>query len=67
MTENKQIEWKLSWKDECLKWICSFANAQGGLLEIGKNNKGKIMEKMTQKMIQKTHIKTFKKNKEAHL
>ena len=43
MKEGKKTEWKLSWRDEYLKWICGFANAQGGLLEIGKNNKGKIV------------------------
>ena len=43
MTEGKHIEWKISWRDEYLKWICGFANAQGGLLEIGKNNKGKVV------------------------
>ncbi len=43
MKENQNIEWKSSWRDEYLKWICGFANAQGGVLEIGKNNKGKII------------------------
>ena len=27
-------------RDEYLKWICGFANAQGGVLEIGKDNRG---------------------------
>ena len=43
MKENQSIEWKSSWRDEYLKWICGFANAQGGVLEIGKNNRGKIV------------------------
>ena len=43
MIEGKYIEWKSSWKDEYLKWICGFANAQGGLLEVGKNNKGEVI------------------------
>ena len=30
MTERQNIEWKRSWQDEYLKWICGFANAQGG-------------------------------------
>lgn len=30
--ENQNIEWKLFWKDEYLKWICGYANAQGGTL-----------------------------------
>ena len=35
MIENQHIEWKESWRDEYLKWVCAFANAQGGVLEIG--------------------------------
>lgn len=33
--ENQNIEYKESWRDEYLKWICGFANAQGGCLYIG--------------------------------
>ncbi|MEK7433820.1 MAG: RNA-binding domain-containing protein [Cyanobacteriota bacterium] len=40
MQENQNIEWKENWRDEYLKWICGFANAQGGLLVIGKDDKG---------------------------
>ena len=40
MKENQSIEWKKSWRDEYIKWICGFANAAGGTLVIGKNNKG---------------------------
>ncbi len=42
MSENQNIEWKVSWRDEYLKWICGFANAKGGRLYIGKNDKGDI-------------------------
>jgi len=38
--ESQNIEWKTSWRDDYLKWICGFANAQGGRLEIGRNDKG---------------------------
>ena len=41
--ENQQLEWKETWRDEYLKWICGFANAQGGMLVIGKNDKGKTI------------------------
>jgi ATP-dependent DNA helicase RecG len=41
--ENQNIEWKQSWRDEYLKWICGFANAQGGVLMIGKNDKGQVV------------------------
>ena len=42
--EKQNIEWKSSWDDEYLKWICGYANAQGGTLYIGKeDNSGKII------------------------
>ena len=41
MSESQNIEYKISWKDECLKWICGFANASGGKLYIGLDDKGK--------------------------
>ena len=34
-TESQNIEFKESWRDEYQKWICGFANAQGGVLYIG--------------------------------
>lgn len=43
MPESQNIEWKESWRDEYLKWICGFANAQGGKIYIGKDNKGKVV------------------------
>lgn len=41
--ESQTIEWKESWRDEYLKWICAFANTQGGTLIIGKDDKGNIV------------------------
>jgi len=43
MTENQNIEYKESWRDEYLKWICGFANANGGSIFIGKNDAGKVV------------------------
>ena len=43
MGETQNLEWKSSWRDEYLKWICGFANAQGGVLVIGKNDRGEIV------------------------
>lgn len=43
MPENQNIEWNESWRDEYLKWICSFANAKGGKLIVGKNDEGKVI------------------------
>lgn len=41
MPEQQNIEYKQSWRDECLKWVCGFANAQGGRIYIGIDDKGK--------------------------
>ena len=45
MTEQEQqnIEFKSSWHDDYLKWICGFANAQGGKIFIGLNNTGEVI------------------------
>ena len=41
--EQQNIEWKAEWKEEYLKWICGFANAQGGKIYIGKDDKGETV------------------------
>lgn len=43
MAESQNIEWKESWRDEYLKWICGFANAQGGKVYIGCDDDGKVV------------------------
>jgi len=43
MSERQNIEWKRSWQDEYLKWICGFANAQGGSIFIGKADDGSVV------------------------
>ncbi|RYD74032.1 MAG: transcriptional regulator [Sphingobacteriales bacterium] len=53
MPEHQNIEYKESWRDEYLKWICGFANAQGGKIYIGINDKGNV-----------TGITDYKKNLE---
>lgn len=40
--ENNNIEFKQSWRDEYIKWICRFANADGGKLYIGVDDSGTI-------------------------
>ena len=40
--ESQYIEYKQAWRDEYLKYICAFANAQGGVLYIGVNDDGSI-------------------------
>lgn len=43
MPEQQNIEFKQSWHDDYLKWVCGFANAQGGLIFIGKDDNGNIV------------------------
>ena len=42
MSENQNMEYKESWHDEYLRWICGFANAQGGRLYIGIDDNGHV-------------------------
>jgi len=42
MTEHQSVEYKESWRDEHLKWICGFANAQGGKIFIGIDDAGNV-------------------------
>lgn len=43
MAESQNIEYKESWRDEYLKWVCGFANAQGGTIYIGVDNAGNVV------------------------
>ena len=43
LQESQNVEWKEAWHDEYLKWVCGFANAQGGTLYIGVNDKGEVV------------------------
>ncbi|MBS1543966.1 MAG: putative DNA binding domain-containing protein, partial [Bacteroidetes bacterium] len=43
MAESQNIEYKQSWDDEYLKWVCGFANAIGGVIYIGINDKGIVV------------------------
>ncbi|NCA76923.1 MAG: transcriptional regulator [Alphaproteobacteria bacterium] len=41
--EQQNTEFKSSWHDDYLKWICGFANAQGGKIFIGLNDIGEVV------------------------
>ena len=43
MKECQNIEFKETWSDDYLKWICGFANAQGGKLYIGVDDSENIV------------------------
>jgi len=42
VSESQNIEFKTNWRDEYLKWICCFANTNGGRLFIGVDDKGNV-------------------------
>ena len=44
MPEQQNIEYKQSWHDDYLKWVCGFANAQGGVIFIGRDDDGKVVD-----------------------
>ena len=41
--ESQNTEWKLSWNDNYLKWVCGFANAEGGRIFLGVDDAGKVV------------------------
>lgn len=41
--ENQTTEWKCSWSDDFLKWLCGYANVDGGILYIGVNDDGYVV------------------------
>ncbi len=43
INESQTIEFKQLWKDEYIKWICAFANTDGGKLYIGVDDDGEIV------------------------
>jgi len=42
--ESQNTEFKSSWHDDYLKWICGFANAIGGMIYIGRDDNGKVVD-----------------------
>jgi ATP-dependent DNA helicase RecG len=43
MPEQPNSEYKQNWHDDYLKWVCGFANAQGGVIFIGKDDNGNVV------------------------
>lgn len=43
MPESQNIEYKSNWHDDYLKWVCGFANAQGGKIYIGMNDAATVV------------------------
>jgi predicted HTH transcriptional regulator len=61
----EQQEYKSVWKDEYLKWICSFANANGGTLYIGKDDSGSTKQEQRRSIRQVSVAKNMAKNEPA--
>ena len=51
MPEQQSIEYKSSWHDDYLKWVCGFANAQGGKIYIGMNDAATVVGLPDQKTL----------------
>ena len=65
MRENQNTEFKESWRDEYVRYVSAFCNADGGILYIGINDQGeiigveqaeKLIEKLPNFIAQKTGI-----------
>lgn len=41
--ESQTIEWKWTWQENYLKWLCGYANTDGGILNIGVNDDGYVV------------------------
>ena len=41
--EKQNIEYKSSWHEKYMEWVCGFANAQGGRIYIGKEDNGEVV------------------------
>lgn len=41
--ESQNVEYKSSWHDKYLEWICGFANAQGAVMYFGVNNNHEVI------------------------
>lgn len=57
MSESQNIEYKTTWRDEYLKWICGFANANGGTIFIGKDDNGETVGVDDAKKLFKRHLR----------
>ena len=51
--ESQTVEWKWTWQDDYLKWLCGYANTDGGVLNIGVNDDGYVVGiEETKKMLE---------------
>ncbi|GAB6012450.1 ATP-binding protein [Viscerimonas tarda] len=62
MPEQQNIEYKSSWHDDYLKWVCGFANAQGGKINIGMNDAATVVGLPDQKTLMEEIPNKIKNN-----
>ncbi|GHT67727.1 ATP-dependent DNA helicase [Bacteroidia bacterium] len=62
MPEQQNIEYKSSWHDDYLKWVCGFANAQGGKIYIGMNDAATVVGLPDQKTLMEEIPNKIKNN-----
>jgi ATP-dependent DNA helicase RecG len=62
MSESQNIEYKSSWHDDYLKWVCGFANAQGGRIYIGMNDAATVVGVEDQKTLMEEIPNKIKNN-----
>ncbi|GHU67079.1 ATP-dependent DNA helicase [Bacteroidia bacterium] len=62
MSETQNIEYKSSWHDDYLKWVCGFANAQGGKIYIGMNDAATVVGLPDQKTLMEEIPNKIKNN-----
>jgi ATP-dependent DNA helicase RecG len=62
MSESQNIEYKSSWHDDYLKWVCGFANAQGGKIYIGMNDAATVVGVEDQKTLMEEIPNKIKNN-----
>ena len=62
MPESQNIEYKSSWHNDYLKWICGFANAQGGKIYIGMNDAATVIGVENQKTLMEEIPNKIKNN-----
>ena len=58
--ESQTIEWKWTWQEDYLKWLCGYANTDGGVLNIGVNDDGYVVGiEESKKMLEALPIKSM--------
>ena len=53
MSESQNTEYRESWDDACLRWLCGFANARGGVMYIGLDDSMELPELTVPKILLK--------------